>query len=191
MKMTKIDDSALFHGGEYDPAKAREYYLRTRELKGRKKGTAEEPSGRERKAQTQVGKGNAKALLTKASPAKRSATTQAKIDKLKKRLAKLKAVLAELVAAAKKRSGVETKAPAGSKGSDSKGTSHLSAKQKRDAAARSKEYYEKNKDKSPDEQMEALTKQIKEIRAKIKKAIADSKKKPAKKSKSKTASKGR
>src|SRR6188768_767944 len=183
MKMTKIDDSALFHGGEYDPAKAREYYLRTRELKGRKKGSADEPSGGDRKAKTQAGKGGAKALQTKTSSKKRSSTTQAKIDELKKRLAKLKTALAELVAAAKKRSGVDSKAPSGAKGSDSKGTSHLTAKQKRE----NKEYYEKHKDKSPDEELEALTKQIKEIRAKIKKAIADAKKNPAKKSKSKTA----
>jgi len=38
------DGTTLMHGAKpYDPAKARAYYLRTRELKGRKKGTAPPP----------------------------------------------------------------------------------------------------------------------------------------------------
>ena len=175
------DDSALFHGGEYDPAKAREYYLRTRELKGRKKGSAPPPA-----------KGRvAKATVTKLSSKQRAAATQAKIDHLKKRLEKLRDALAELVAAAKKRSGVDPKDTKGAKGASSTSNSKLTPQQKKQAAARSKEYYEKNKDKSPDEQVKALEAQIKSIKARIKAAIADAKKKPAKKSKSKTASKGR
>jgi len=176
------DDSALFHGGEYDPAKAREYYLRTRELKGRKKGSAPPPA---------KGRPAAKATVTKLSTKQKAATTQAKIAALKKRLETLRDALAELVAAAKKRSGVDPKDTKGGKGSGSTSTSKLTPKQKKQAAARSKEYYEKHKDKTPDEQIKALEAQIKSIKARIKAAIADAKKKPAKKSKSKTASKGR
>lgn len=179
--MTKVDEILLLHGNQpYDPQKAREYYLRTRELKGRKKGTAE-PVGQKRIAKP------------KLTPQQKRAATEAKVAKLKKRLEHLKKALAELVAAAKKRSGVETPTGKDAKGSSGSSDSKMSVKQKREAAARSKAYYEKNKDKAqtPDEELKALTAKIKEIRAKIKKAIADAKKNSRTKSQTKTAMEGR
>ncbi|HYQ97974.1 MAG TPA: hypothetical protein VEO92_06370, partial [Candidatus Nitrosocosmicus sp.] len=42
---TEFEVQELMHRADYDPVKAREYYLRTRKLKGRKKSSQDEPTG--------------------------------------------------------------------------------------------------------------------------------------------------
>lgn len=186
-----IDDSALLHAEQpYDPQKAREYYLRTRKLKGRKKGSEELPSGDTKKrALSLVGK--VQKAAPKQSGEARRAEIAAEVTRLRGRLETLKKALAALVDDAKGRSGAkkDTKDKPGAKDSKggSKGESKLSPQEKRKAAERSKKWREKHKDKTPEQQVVALKEQIKDIRAKIKAAIAKAKKQ----SKPKTASKGR
>ena len=129
-----IDDSALLHAEKpYDAQKAREYYLRTRKLKGRKKGSGQPtPTGRNpRGAQPKAAPHPVKPRKTKAQKQKEA---EVQVAALKKRLARLKEALAELVKAAKLRSGVETKTDkAKSKAqanSDAKSRKPLTARQK-------------------------------------------------------------
>lgn len=86
-----MDEDSLSHA--YDAAKRREYYLRNRQLKGRKRG-----SGRATKP-----RGKSRAEVAK----ERHAHLQAQVSALKGRLEKLQAALKILVEQAKKRSGVQ------------------------------------------------------------------------------------
>jgi hypothetical protein len=189
-----IDDSALFHAAEaYDPAKAREYYLRTRKLKGRKKGSQDEPAGDRQKGTAAIAKVKKAAAPTKSGEARR-AEIAAEVTRLRGRLEKLKKALAALVSDAKGRTGAkDDKSKPGAKDSkDSKGASKLSAADKKKAAERSKKWREKHKDKTPEQQVTALKEQIKDIKAKLKAAIAKAKEgQSSSKSKPKTAVKGR
>lgn len=159
----------------YDPAKRREYYLRTRQLLGRKTGQALDTS-RERN------KSSSPPFVPpkKAKASSKQSDFQAQMDALNARLDKLKKVLAELVKQAQARSGVE---PADTKASSNKPAKKLTAKQKADAAKRAKKSAEKNKDKkqTPSQQIKALETKIKAIQAKIKKMKAEiaAKKKPS------------
>ena len=175
-----FDDSFLLHKQPYNAAKAHEYYLRTRQLKGRKKGQAQQTAAQRAKAKA-------------AAEAKRKKAVQAEVTKLKARLERLQEELRKLVAAAKARSGVkETPTETASRNESSKSNKPLTAKQKAAKAKSAKENYEKNKKKqSPDDELKEVRAEIKAIREKIKKALEDAKKKNANKSKSKTASKGR
>lgn len=200
--MSNIDDSGLFHA-DYDPAKAREYYLRTRKLKGRKPGSAKlsstdksnnEDSSR-REARGKKGTPTSKRKPRKSAEQKRR-ESEAKVKALKTRLAKLKSLLAKLVAEAKGRSGVEPKEDpkknAGSsketpkekadRNASEKSRKPLTAKQKAEARKRSKENYEENKvtkkdsDSGTSQEIEKVQAQIKQVRAQLKKAIASAKK---------------
>jgi len=189
-----VDDSALFHEAPYDPNKAREYYLRTRKLKGRKAGAGDpQPSERSGSKKPTTGKPRGR---PKKSPAQKRKEAEAEVAALKKRLARLKEVLAELVKGAKARSGVETKTDKAKakaqQNQDAKSKTPLTAKQKREAAARSKKNYEETKkNNASDKNVQELQEQIKDIKAKIQKALEDAKKQSARKPKSQTASKGR
>lgn len=177
---------------DYDKAKAHEYYLRNRHLKGRRRGQVQPTGGSAGGSQPT---GHATRLINKHAP-KKQHSHSAEVDALKARLEKLRNILARLVEQAKKRSGVDTpakgakKAAGGKGGGDKKGKGPpLTAKQKREAAARAKKSYERNKDKNKDKsssnEIEELQKKIADIRAKIKDAIE----KAHQKSKSKTAGK--
>ncbi len=206
--MLKPDDSALLHGKVYDAAKAREYYLRTRVLKGRKPGGQQEgPGPRGNTATLTKSRGNT-ATSTKSGnndSKKLAATAKTRTEALQARLDKLRDLLAQLVAQAKGRSGVEkpsksddTQSPAEKQATD-KGKSPLSAKEKTEAAKRSKEHYEKNKDlKGPSNEAAELTKdiaevqeQIRDIRKDLKASVDKARQQMSAKSMSKTASKGR
>lgn len=168
----------------YDKAKAHEYYLRNRQLKGRRRGGVVPPRGTPQTLR----------LINKHTP-KKAHAHEAEVAALKARLEKLRDLLAKLVEDAKKRSGVDSpkksttkKSASGSGGGKDSKTSPLTAKQKREASARAKKSYEKNKDKnkqSPSNEIEELQKKIADIRAKIKDAIE----RAHKQSKSKTAGK--
>lgn len=118
----------------YDPAKRREYYLRTRELKGRKKGT----SGKV--ATSKVGKSSG-SLDSKASDRARST---AKIARLSDKVKRLNVALAEArkLLSEKRRSeqkSRETQRKEDKRNSDGKST----AKEK----AAAKKYRDKNRAK--------------------------------------------
>lgn len=177
------DDSALLHKAAYDPVKAREYYLRTRHLKGRKAGVKVKPTSR----------GRPKAVKVKAKARKPSREElKAQKEALQKRLDHLRDVLAELVKSAKARSGVEDKSSDSSKEKASKNEtpkkeSKLTEKQKHEKAEKAREAYKKD---HLSKDVKALEQKIKDIREKIESAIEDAKNKSSK-SKPKTASKGR
>lgn len=185
------DDSALIHGrSAYDPVKARAYYLRTRQLKGRQPGKGESSGGRRpagRPAQTSKGR----------SPA---AARQARAEQkaaLERRLDRLQEVLRSLVDAAKKRSGVEDKTKK-DKTSTAKESSKkektedkkLTAAQKREKAKADKERYEKEH-QSVSSEISELQDKIKSVQDDIREALAEARKKRPVKSSTPTASKGR
>lgn len=182
-----IDDSVLLHGGTYDPAKARAYYLRTRKLKGRKPGSNAELGARRAGAQ---GASNSILRDSRREELKRQQAA------LNQRLDRLRAVLEELVDAAQKRSGVkdkpEPKAAASkdaAKGKKGKAGSEkpLTEKQKADKRKASKEQYEKENGTGLATEVRQLHAQVKDIRAKIERAQKNARKQPSKPN-SKTAS---
>lgn len=188
-----ITESDLKHA--YDPAKAREYYLRTRELKGRRKSAVELTTSMKTKTVTESSpSAKAKALATKKAKRLRG-IAEDRVGALETRFEKLNKVLAELVKQAKARSGIDDNndsksSSSKSSGSDQKDRKPLTASQKRDAAKKAKEAREKDGDPSLAAQAKALEAKIENVReriAKIKAEIAES----DKKSKAKTASKGR
>jgi DNA mismatch repair ATPase MutS len=165
----------------YDPAKRREYYLRTRQLRGRKTGQAMEIFGEKPKRSVST------TPPKKANADSKQSDFQAKMDALNARLDKLKTVLAELTKQAQARSGVD---PAGSSSStDSKSSTatppkKLTAKQKADKAKKAKENADKKANQTPSQQLKELESKIKAIQAEIKKmkaeiAAAKKKKKPS------------
>lgn len=199
--MSSPDDSALLHAKYYDPAKARAYYLRTRQLKGR--GGPSVSGG-------QVGQSRSRAgvvAVRGASNEARRNELAAQKAALNKRLDRLKKVLEELVNAAKARSGVKDKSDsdtdpketAAKNESKKKGTP-LTAKQKREKADKARKEYEKTKGSGPSQDIAVLQAQVQDIRAKIETAIKQAREKSAAgaqevatsaQSKPKTASKGR
>lgn len=159
-----MDDEFLSH--DYDAVKRREYYLKTRQLKGRQPKKAVQPAKKIRAIK--------KPLPPKKTRAQRQAERrkkiQAQVNALKARLEKLKAVLAQLVKQAKSRSGQKTEPKKSSEKKSDGGQKQApkqTAKQKADAAKRSKEYYEKNKDAALADELKSLTGKIKTIQERI------------------------
>lgn len=181
-----VDDSILLHDNllhAYDPVKAREYYLRTRKLKGRKKGS--EDNKGDKNSGSVKPSGTKKSPVVKKRAKQKRAETEAKVAALKKRLERLKEVLSELVKEAKARSGVKDESPKAKadQNEETKARKPLTSAQKKAQAERAKKAYEKEKKQSPDQELKELQEKIKDIRAKIKAAIADAdkNKKPASK----------
>jgi chromosome segregation ATPase len=153
----------------YDPQKAHEYYLRTRELKGRSKGADNSSDGRSGSKS-----GGSQSAHRSAKPKKSSKQRQAEIAALAaaldKKLARLKKALAVLVEQAKGRSGVDPHTDKKNTDSpkSSSETTHRTAAQKSADAKRSKEYQEKHKnDPKTNKYVEAIRKKIEEVRKKI------------------------
>lgn len=183
--MSVPDDSALCHAGVYDPAKARAYYLRTRNLKGRKAG-----------GQDVTGQPQAEAVKTTKGSSRQQEIKAQKVA-LTKRLDKLRSILAELVDKAKSRSGVEDKpdkndppSETAARNESNKKNTPLTASQKRQKTDKAREEYKKQGGPSASKELEQLQRQIKDIRAKIDQAIKDARRKTDQ-SKNQTASKGR
>lgn len=201
-----IDDSALIHRAPYDPQKAREYYLRTRKLKGRRPAAPDSPGGRRPpKAEDKRPDGGRGTKPTAESRKEARAQAEQRLEDLRIRLDRLRNLLAERVEAAKKRSGIEDQTP--NSGSDSKSKKSSSSKsggsdskpataqEKREAAKRAKESYEKNKklkgpkkeDPTIQQQIEKVEEQIRDIQKKLREAAATARKNSEAKSKKKTA----
>lgn len=182
-----IDDSELFHG-TYDPQKAREYYLRTRKLKGRRPSTATitSPGKGGRRASSSLVKSGSKP--NRVDTKSRQAELKAQKEALEKRLDRLREVLAELVDAAQKRSAgadknkdkkdkkdiaPETKIDKADRNKAEKAAKPLTSKQKADKAKQAKEAYEKEHPNSLSTDVDILKSQVQDIQAKIQKAVAD------------------
>jgi HSP90 family molecular chaperone len=143
----------------YDATKRREYYLRTRKLKGRKHGSAKPPPHKTR-AQLQ---------------AEHKRQQEAKVAALKVRLKKLQEVLAAEVKKAQIRSGVapsKTTSKTSQKSSNSP-AQKLTAAQKAKKAKDEKKLREKNKPQSLDEQVKSLNERIKKLLERIAKMHKD------------------
>ncbi len=144
--------SDLLH--DYDAAKRRDYYLRTRKLKGHTKKAIHPPVPK--------------------THAQRQKELEARVNKLKDRLAKLHVILKQMTEAAQKRSGVSKNSSekASIKKHDSKSVDDPTSKyakktqkQKDEAAAAAKKYRDKNASLS--DQVTELNKKIKAIRERI------------------------
>lgn len=179
--MHPVDDILLRHGEEpYNAAKAREYYLRNRKLKGRRPAGVEVSVGR-------IGsKSESPAEITRrkekqnwrVKPTSKMSSKEIKTRtaELKSRLEGLRKTLALLVKQAKARSGVVEKTPeekAKEKATATKKQSNLTPQEKAKAAKASKEAYDKEQKKSGPNEMEDLKKKINEVCDKLTKVRAE------------------
>lgn len=172
-------DMGNFLAHEYDAAKAKEYYERTKKLKGRKKG---------RGLPTPVGRPTATAAPAR-QPSKAVAKTGVKpVTATNKRAAELKARLGRLeeildslterVKAAQARSGIESqvkKSTDTKKSADStpeKASKKTSSEKKADAKAAA-ERYEKNKNPETSKNAQAVQDEIERVQKEIADARAE------------------
>ena len=165
----------VYFGGvlqhEYDPVKAKEYYERTKQLKGRQAGQANDPRNRDRELIDGPSNGMSDA---------RREEIAARVDALKEQLKVFRAVLKRLVDEAKKRSGLEVdeEEDEGSEPSNSDSESEseeggkkkksesekLTASEKRKKAKAAKEaYIEEN----PGSEIAEIQKKLDEVTKKI------------------------
>jgi hypothetical protein len=126
---------------DYNAAQAHEYYLRNRKLKGRAPAIEKVPTGRSG-SKLAVGSKPKLTIVPNAKPKMTTGQVKARVSALQKRLATLKAVLADLVKQLKDKGGDATKAAA-------KKTADATSTAKADVAAAksSADYYDKNKAK--------------------------------------------
>lgn len=138
------------HNDDYDPEKRREYYLRTRELKGR------DPAQQNPENRSKSSGSSTPPPAPKQTPKAIPLPTQKRVDNLKGSLAVLKEKLQSLLDKAKKdqekkkekSEGTSEKSEGSSKKSNSSEGSkrELSEDQKVKARKRSKDWYEENKE---------------------------------------------
>lgn len=175
------DLEAIFHG-DYDPEYARQYYLRNRKLKGRKKGSVVSTPTSHRSTGQPIKAGRvAKSTLQQKRNAstKRRNAVNTRVKELQAKLKQLEQQLDKLIAQAKSRNGGSSPSKdsktSSSRAKSGQGERKLTASQKSDARKRSKDYYEKNKKPAkPKQNKEAeLEAKIKVVRQQIAKARED------------------
>lgn len=160
----------------YDPVKAHEYYLRTRELQGRVAGSLDETTSNRAAS---ISSNTAQPITSKA-PLQDNSSRQIrdeahmKLLALKDKLAQLRKILTQLTKEAKARSTKTsaTSAPDPASSQNSATKKELTPQQKDKAAKAAKDYYEKHKnDLEPavEKQISDAETKIKEIQAKIEK----------------------
>jgi DNA repair exonuclease SbcCD ATPase subunit len=159
------DGTVLMHAPHtsYDPRKAHEYYMRTRQLKGRKKGTATPlPSSKPTKVDPQV-------------VAKQRQAAAKRVNELKAKLADLNRQLKEKMAEAKKREA-DAKKPktAAEKREDAKDAKKYRDKHKQQLANKAKKAADdkKTSDKPKEDTVDSLKTQISEVQGRLKTAVA-------------------
>ena len=196
----KNADAILAHA--YDPVKAREYYLKTRELKGRKGGVAPAPSKRT-SLSTPPQRTNSSMVRPTAAPAvsaakrasARSAATKARVQAIRGKLDKLDAAYDALVEkrAAKredssssdkdKKSDTSEKSKDKEKNSDKEPAEKLTAAEKAKKAKKAREDYESvAKDDSSsltieelDAKISKINEQRKELKSRLRQILSGSK----------------
>lgn len=156
--------SNLLH--DYDAAKRREYYLRTRKLVGRSK---QSPS-------PAVDKTPAATMMPeKKTHAQRRKELESRVARLQERLKQLQLVLKALVEAAQQRSGVDDNSAEEAKSETSNpsnpATEKKTQQEKDEAAKAAQEYRDKNKDLQA--QVIDLNNKIKAIHEQIKRLRRD------------------
>jgi uncharacterized protein YPO0396 len=168
----------------YDKQKAHEYYLRTRKLKGRKKGTAKPSLHSIRPgSHAKAGIGRKASQMSK-SPAQLRSEAQARVGAIKARIAKLeaalKALLKESGSSKTKSKTADTKTTGSQSKSDSK---PLTAAQKAQKKKDNAEYYDKHKkpaekkdtgthEMTNEQKIEEVRRQLKEARAQLRAAMS-------------------
>lgn len=157
----------------YDPAKARDYYLRTRKLKGRQPAASKSSSSRS-SAKAQPLKTSNKKMKKVSVPSKAMQSNAAlRVTSIKKKLAKLKSLLAKLIQKAKnsdKGSTDKSKKDSGESSAKSrKESSDLTTTQKNEKAKKARDDYEKVDKKPGDSESrnKDIDAQIKDVRAQI------------------------
>ena len=153
----------------YDAESAHDYYMRTRQLKGREPGVEKDVVSKSPVPKMILPKAKPKAMATKESPEQRRAAIKAQVEALRTKLDALKKVLAELVSQAKARAGVEPEPEPTAKEprKTSDNPRKLTPEQKADAAQRSKDWRDANPDKAMDQDAAKLDRQIKDVEEKI------------------------
>lgn len=177
--MTDVQEleSELMHARVYDPAKAHEYYLRTRSLKGRGR-SGPDISSRAGGGGHQGGTGGSSNNPDIRDS--REKNLDQRIEELRAKVDQLREVLHKRVQEAKGRAGVKEpdkkESSTTSKTKDSKSSTKdgkpdkpLTEKQKADKRKASKEQYEKENRTSKVHEVEALTNIVKDLRERISK----------------------
>lgn len=175
--MEQVDKVLLKHADvPYDPAKRREYYLKTRELKGRRtrKGdTAPQMRSGPRKLTAKEVKFIKAATGNRAQVEQRRQSIETRVKVLNEKLKKLRAVLKGLKDQSDKQKSPEAKKKEDTKKEDPK---DLTTAQKKERAKKAKEQRDKEAKSSPDQRLkevmdkiDAVKKQIEEVRAKLQK----------------------
>lgn len=131
-------------GRVYDPVKAHQYYLRTRKLKGRRKGRAETPVGRVVKTALTSPAGK-KPVSNNPQLQRQRQQAAARVDTLRKKLSELNTRLKEKMAEARETERKEKKGP--------------SSSEKREAAERSKDWRAKNQQKVKQQEKQRAAKE--------------------------------
>lgn len=164
-----LEDFLMHYNPGYDPAKAREYYLRTRKLKGRAKGEAAQPKGRTSSARSAGG----------LSPAQRAAAkskeTKARVAGIRKSLDKLSNHLDKLLEERRKKGNTSSdsskkesaKDTSKEKSSDKEPAEKLSAAEKAKKAKKARDEYEKKPKEPSEKTAEELDAEIAKVRARL------------------------
>ena len=168
VQMRLPDGTILMHGRTpYDPVKAHEYYIRTRQLKGRKKGAptfrVSKPSGKT-------------VILTSRELTEQRAYAAKRINDIKLKLAELTSKLSVALREArdkKAKSEREAKKPptAAEKAESRKESKKYRAKNKQQLANKRKSTTRTEKAKEADP-VEALQKRVGEIKKRLSAAVA-------------------
>lgn len=166
MNFEELDNFHIVH--DYDPVKRREYYLKNRQLKGRKIGRVKNDGS--------LGLGSFSMKKPKKNAAQKRKEAAARIKATLAKLERLKAALERLVDQAQKRSGADSssdskKSP--SKSSEKSSSSKTTAKEKADSRERSKKYYQEHKDDPSFKKIKQLRDQIRALREQLKQEVAD------------------
>jgi hypothetical protein len=188
--MLSSDEVILEHAkAPYDPVKRREYYLRTRKLKGRRVGDApdkKEPPAKGEKTLPARTPGKS-VTSSQIRRNKHRTLTEVRVAALKVRLEKLRGTLKQLIRQAQIRSGatlvpmhrVPTKQPNAAGPNRTQDTSPQTARERKESAKRSKEYYENNRPNSakdskpsPRQVENQLKAEIEKVRTQVERARA-------------------
>lgn len=163
---------------EYDPVQAREYYLRTRELKGREKANAKPPASRSPLPRTKAAPKKAAAIPSMQNrQAKQKAATAKRVAELKGRLDLLKLYLKGLLDEAKAKSGEKPNKdkpkddPKTAKSGSGKSDPKTASEKAKAAKAAKKQYDKDNPEAALNDEIEDVIEKINKAKQKLKDSL--------------------
>lgn len=173
-------ENELRHARVYDPVKAHEYYMRTRKLKGRRRGRSQPTGGSHSSSGGYTIQGGTGGSSNADLRDSRREELEANIEKMRAQVDRLRELIRIRVKAAKKRAGVDvekeeekksssssSKTKKDSKDSKSSKDKPLTEKEKREKRKASKEQYEKENKTSLAREAQALRNTIKDLRERL------------------------